>query len=33
MEADGKLHFLAADGDHLRFTDKFFEDEIIPFLK
>ena len=33
MAAAGKLHFLAADGDHLRFTTEFFEDKILPFLK
>lgn len=33
MEQAGKLHFLGVEGDHLRFTDKFLEDKIIPFLK
>jgi len=33
MDAVGKLHFLAADGDHLRFTTEFFDSKIIPFLK
>ncbi len=33
MDAAGKLHFLGADGDHLRFTQEFFETKIFPFLK
>eukprot|EP00112_Aurelia_sp_Birch-Aquarium-sp1_P001002 Seg1097.2 transcript_id=Seg1097.2/GoldUCD/mRNA.D3Y31 product="Palmitoyl-protein thioesterase 1" protein_id=Seg1097.2/GoldUCD/D3Y31 len=33
MDKAGKLHFLGADGDHLRFTDKFLEEKIVPFLK
>ncbi|XP_020896062.1 palmitoyl-protein thioesterase 1 [Exaiptasia diaphana] len=33
MNKAGKLHFLTAIGDHLRFTDEFFEEKILPFLK
>jgi len=33
MDKAGKLHFLGADGDHLRFTEKFMDEKIIPFLK
>lgn len=33
MNKAGKLHFLTAIGDHLRFTDEFFEENILPFLK
>ncbi|KAJ7387022.1 Palmitoyl-protein thioesterase 1 [Desmophyllum pertusum] len=33
MDADKKLHFLTADGDHLQFTQEFFDEQIIPFLK
>ncbi|EDO39662.1 predicted protein [Nematostella vectensis] len=33
MDKAGKLHFLSADGDHLRFTNEFFIKNIIPFLK
>eukprot|EP00795_Rhopilema_esculentum_P007651 gene7651-13472_t len=34
MDKAGKLHFLASDGDHLRFTEQFLEEKIInPFLK
>jgi palmitoyl-protein thioesterase len=33
MDAAGKLHVLGADGDHLRFTQEFFETKILPFLK
>ncbi|KAK3710177.1 hypothetical protein QZH41_010580 [Actinostola sp. cb2023] len=33
MDKAGKLHFLAAIGDHLRFSDEFFNDKILPFLK
>ena len=33
MDTAGKLHFLGADGDHLQFTQEFFETKILPFLK
>ena len=33
MDQDGKLHFLTADGDHLQFSNEFFESKILPFLK
>ena len=33
MDRDKKLHFLTADGDHLQFTDEFFDEQILPFLK
>ncbi|KAL9981308.1 hypothetical protein ACROYT_G009995 [Oculina patagonica] len=33
MDSDKKLHFLTADGDHLQFTDEFFDEQILPFLK
>jgi len=33
MDKSGKLHFLEADGNHLQFTDKFFNAKILPFLK
>ncbi|XP_064624573.1 palmitoyl-protein thioesterase 1-like [Lineus longissimus] len=33
MDKQGKLHFLGADGDHLRFTDTWFIQNIVPFLK
>lgn len=33
MDKAGKLHFLSADGDHLQFTEEFFDEKIIPFLK
>ena len=33
MDKDKKLHFLTAMGDHLQFTDEFFDKEILPFLK
>ncbi|XP_031553367.1 palmitoyl-protein thioesterase 1-like [Actinia tenebrosa] len=33
MDKAGKLHFLAAIGDHLRFSDEFFNEKILPFLK
>ncbi|CAH3109297.1 unnamed protein product [Pocillopora meandrina] len=33
MDKDNKLHFLTADGDHLQFTEEFFNKQIIPFLK
>eukprot|EP00794_Sanderia_malayensis_P004811 gene4811-5441_t len=32
MDKAGKLHFLGADGDHLRFTEDFFDKNILPFL-
>ncbi|KAK2574268.1 Palmitoyl-protein thioesterase 1, partial [Acropora cervicornis] len=32
MDKDKKLHFLTAMGDHLQFTDEFFDKEILPFL-
>ncbi|KAM7449542.1 Palmitoyl-protein thioesterase 1 [Porites harrisoni] len=33
MDKDKKLHFLTADGDHLQFSDEFFDEQILPFLK
>lgn len=33
MDKAGKLHFLEAIGNHLQFTDEFFEEKILPFLK
>eukprot|EP00118_Oscarella_pearsei_P024952 m.307196 g.307196 ORF g.307196 m.307196 type:complete len:294 (+) comp42006_c0_seq1:27-908(+) len=33
MDAAGKLHFLSSDGDHLQFTDAWFYENILPFLK
>ncbi|XP_065843042.1 palmitoyl-protein thioesterase 1-like [Oscarella lobularis] len=33
MDAAGKLHFLSSDGDHLQFTDDWFYENILPFLK
>lgn len=33
MDHDKKLHFLTADGDHLQFTEQFFDEQILPFLK
>ncbi|XP_028406416.1 palmitoyl-protein thioesterase 1-like [Dendronephthya gigantea] len=33
MDMAGKLHFLGADGDHLQFSQEFFETKILPFLK
>lgn len=33
MDKAGKLHFLVADGDHLRFTQEFFDEKIIPYLQ
>lgn len=32
MDKAGKLVFLGVEGDHLRFTDKWFDDNILPFL-
>jgi palmitoyl-protein thioesterase len=33
MDQQSRIKFLEADGDHLRFTDQWFIDNIIPFLK
>lgn len=33
MDAAGKLHFLTAEGNHLQFTQQFFNEKIIPFLQ
>ncbi|XP_065669049.1 palmitoyl-protein thioesterase 1 isoform X2 [Hydra vulgaris] len=32
MDKAGKLHFLISDGNHLQFTQDFFNEEILPFL-
>ncbi|XP_075051369.1 palmitoyl-protein thioesterase 1 [Mixophyes fleayi] len=32
MDKSGKLVFLAADGDHLQFSEQWFNDNILPFL-
>lgn len=34
MKEDGRLHFLASEGDHLQFTEEWFNKNILePFLK
>ena len=33
LDEANKLHFLGAPGDHLQFTDEWFVDNIVPFLK
>ncbi|XP_073429042.1 palmitoyl-protein thioesterase 1 isoform X2 [Dendrobates tinctorius] len=33
MDKVGKLVFLAADGDHLQFSEKWFNENIIPFIR
>jgi len=33
MDKAGKLHFLTAVGNHLQFTQEFFNEKIIPFLQ
>jgi palmitoyl-protein thioesterase len=33
MDQQSRIKFLETDGDHLRFTDQWFIDNIIPFLK
>ncbi|XP_070555652.1 palmitoyl-protein thioesterase 1-like [Ptychodera flava] len=33
MDKEGKLVFLTAVGDHLQFTNEFFKQSILPFLK
>uniref|UniRef100_A0A6Q2WWW0 Palmitoyl-protein thioesterase 1 n=1 Tax=Esox lucius TaxID=8010 RepID=A0A6Q2WWW0_ESOLU len=33
MEAAGKLHFLATEGDHLQFTEKWFNENLLPYLR
>ena len=33
MDKAGKLVFLESNGDHLRFTEQWFIDNIIPYLK
>uniref|UniRef100_A0A8C7KZX4 Palmitoyl-protein thioesterase 1 n=1 Tax=Oncorhynchus kisutch TaxID=8019 RepID=A0A8C7KZX4_ONCKI len=32
MEAAGKLDFLATEGDHLQFTDEWFNAKLVPYL-
>jgi palmitoyl-protein thioesterase len=32
MDADKKLHFLSSDTDHLRFTDEWFIENLMPFI-
>lgn len=32
MDKAGKLHFLTANGNHLQFTQEFFNEQIMPFL-
>lgn len=32
MDKAGKLVFLAADGDHLQFSEEWFNEKIVPFL-
>jgi palmitoyl-protein thioesterase len=33
MDEQSRLKFLESDTDHLQFTDQWFIDQIIPFLK
>ncbi|KAM9419864.1 palmitoyl-protein thioesterase 1-like isoform 2-T3 [Salvelinus alpinus] len=33
MEAAGKLDFLATEGDHLQFTDEWFNAKLVPYLR
>jgi len=33
MDKAGKLHFLSVDADHLKFTDDWFVENIVPYLK
>ena len=33
MDQQSRLKFLETPGDHLRFTDQWFIDNIIPYLK
>ncbi|KAL0962447.1 hypothetical protein UPYG_G00340120 [Umbra pygmaea] len=33
MEAAGKLHFLASVGDHLQFTEEWFTNNLLPYLR
>ncbi len=33
MDQQSRIKFLETDGDHLRFTDQWFIDNIIPLLK
>ncbi len=33
LDQQSRIKFLQTDGDHLRFTDQWFIDNIIPFLK
>jgi palmitoyl-protein thioesterase len=33
MDQQSRIKFLQTDGDHLRFTDQWFIDNIIPLLK
>uniref|UniRef100_A0A4W5L0G4 Palmitoyl-protein thioesterase 1 n=1 Tax=Hucho hucho TaxID=62062 RepID=A0A4W5L0G4_9TELE len=33
MESAGKLDFLATEGDHLQFTDKWFNTKLVPYLR
>jgi len=32
LDQQNKLQFLTCDGDHLRFTEQWFEDNIIPLI-
>jgi len=32
MDKAGKLHFLTAKGNHLQFSQEFFNEQIMPFL-
>ncbi|CAL8294961.1 unnamed protein product [Boreogadus saida] len=33
MEKAGKLVFLASDGNHLQFTEKWFDDHLLPYIR
>ena len=33
MDKAGRLHFLSFNGDHLQFTDTWFNEQIVPFFK
>ena len=33
MEKAGKLVFLATDGNHLQFTEKWFNDNLLPYIR
>lgn len=32
MLANDQIDFISTDGDHLQFTEEFFEKEIVPYL-